>query len=154
MPIGAMATSSRALRRLVAPPVLDGGRFLSTSSRLFPAGPTSASARPSLSPRLILRPGVSRVSWRCYADAPAPKPKRRFRVLRWTWRLTYLSVLGGVAYVGYGVYLDRHPAPQSEPDPSKKTLVILGKLPSLRASKSLELSGFLNLSGALLLNES
>ncbi|EOO02766.1 putative external nadh-ubiquinone oxidoreductase mitochondrial precursor protein [Phaeoacremonium minimum UCRPA7] len=38
----------------------------------------------------------------------------------------YLSVLGGIAWVGYGVYQDRHPLPQSDPDPTKKTLVILG----------------------------
>ncbi len=47
--------------------------------------------------------------------------------MRWTWRLTYLSIIGGIAYVSYGVYLDRHPTPQADPDPSKKTLVILGE---------------------------
>jgi NADH:ubiquinone reductase (non-electrogenic) len=68
---------------------------------------------------------------RQYSDAvvtpptPAPK-KRRFRVLRWTWRLTYLSALGGIAYIGLGIYQDRHPEEQVDPDPSKKTLVILG----------------------------
>jgi len=56
-----------------------------------------------------------------------PKPnKRRFRVLRWLWRLPYLSAVAGVVYIGYGIYQDRHPDPQIEPDPSKKTLVILG----------------------------
>jgi NADH:ubiquinone reductase (non-electrogenic) len=38
-----------------------------------------------------------------------------------------LSLLGGVAYVGYGIYQERHPDPQTDPDPSKKTLVILGE---------------------------
>jgi NADH:ubiquinone reductase (non-electrogenic) len=46
--------------------------------------------------------------------------------LRWIWRLTYLSFLGGLVYVGYRVYEDRHLEPQTEPDPNKKTLVILG----------------------------
>lgn len=67
---------------------------------------------------------------RGYADgaAPARTPKpRRFRAWRWTWRLLKLSLVGGVAYVGYGTYQDRHPEPQVAPDPSKKTLVILGK---------------------------
>jgi len=41
--------------------------------------------------------------------------------------LTYLSILGGTGYVGYLVYADRHPDEQYEPDPSKKTLVILGR---------------------------
>lgn len=59
--------------------------------------------------------------------SPPPPKKRRFRKLRWAFRLGYLSVLGGIALVGYNVYMDRHPEPQVEPDPSKKTLVILGK---------------------------
>ncbi|KAI9742092.1 MAG: NADH:ubiquinone oxidoreductase [Cirrosporium novae-zelandiae] len=67
---------------------------------------------------------------RSYADSaalkPTPKPKKRFRTLRWMWRLTYISALGGIAYAGYGVYLSRHPVHQLDPDPSKKTLVILG----------------------------
>lgn len=49
-------------------------------------------------------------------------------MLRWTWRLTYLSVLGGIAYVGWAVYEDRHPEEQVEADPTKKTLVILGEI--------------------------
>lgn len=67
---------------------------------------------------------------RQYSDAPTTPPKKpgKFkRTLRWTWRLTYLSILGTVAYVSYEVWEDRHPEPQSTPDPSKKTLVILGK---------------------------
>ncbi|OAA68056.1 alternative NADH-dehydrogenase [Niveomyces insectorum RCEF 264] len=61
------------------------------------------------------------------ADEAAPKPKRkRFRALRWLWRLTYLSALGGIVYIGYSIYQDRHPEPQLPPDPNKKTLVILG----------------------------
>lgn len=67
---------------------------------------------------------------RQYSDAPAPPPKKpgKFRrTLRWTWRLTYLSVLGTIAYVSYEVWESRHPESQIAPDPSKKTLVILGK---------------------------
>jgi hypothetical protein len=40
--------------------------------------------------------------------------------------LTYLSVLAGLGYVSYQVYDLRHPSDQVDPDPSKKTLVILG----------------------------
>ncbi|KAL8388498.1 hypothetical protein RB595_009206 [Gaeumannomyces hyphopodioides] len=58
--------------------------------------------------------------------APAPKKPRRFRKLRWAWRLTYLSLLGGLGYTGYSIYKERHPDEQIEPDPSRKTLVILG----------------------------
>jgi NADH:ubiquinone reductase (non-electrogenic) len=59
--------------------------------------------------------------------SPTPKPKRRFRTLRWLWRITYVSAIGGLVYAGYGVYLNRNPGEQPEPDPSKKTLVVLGK---------------------------
>jgi len=58
--------------------------------------------------------------------APVKKP-RRFRALRWIWRATYLSMLGGVGYLAYTVYDLRHPVDQLEPDPSKQNLVILGE---------------------------
>jgi NADH:ubiquinone reductase (non-electrogenic) len=61
----------------------------------------------------------------------APAPKKRFRVLRWTWRLTWLSALAGLGYMGYGIWEMRNPGEQPQPDPSKKTLVILGELPVL-----------------------
>jgi NADH:ubiquinone reductase (non-electrogenic) len=41
--------------------------------------------------------------------------------------LTYLSLLGGLGYVGYGIYINRNPVEQAEADPTKKTLVVLGK---------------------------
>ena len=52
--------------------------------------------------------------------------RRSWRFLKWTWRITYLSALGGLAYVGFQIYENRTPADQAEPDPSKKTLVVLG----------------------------
>lgn len=64
---------------------------------------------------------------RAYTDSARP-PKRRFRFFRWAWRLTLLTGLGLTGYVGYNVYLLRHPADQFDPDPSKKTLVILGEI--------------------------
>ena len=67
---------------------------------------------------------------RSYADqAPVAKAKRKGAgFFRWTWRLTYLSAIGGLAYVAYGIYQERNPRIQEEPDPSKKTLVVLGEL--------------------------
>lgn len=47
--------------------------------------------------------------------------------MRWVWRLTYISLGGLVLYACYAIYQDRHPEPQYQPDPSKKTLVILGE---------------------------
>lgn len=68
---------------------------------------------------------------RSYADAPEAKlspakPKKRFRILRWLWRLTYLSALGFAGWVGYQIWYLRNPSEQFEPDPKKKTLVVLG----------------------------
>lgn len=61
-------------------------------------------------------------------SAPVKPKKQRFRFLRWTWRLTKLSAVAGVAYMGYSIWTLRHPMDQEEPDPSKRTLVILGML--------------------------
>lgn len=64
------------------------------------------------------------------SDAPAtpvaPKPKSRFRKLRFLWRVTYLTTLGLVAYTFYTVYESGQGGVQTKPDPNKKTLVILG----------------------------
>jgi NADH:ubiquinone reductase (non-electrogenic) len=89
---------------------------------------TSAQA---LRPKPLRSNGLSiaRAARRGYADAapsPAPKPKKRFRALRWAWRLTWLSALGLTGVTAYSIYDLRHPEEQYEPDPSKKTLVVLG----------------------------
>ncbi|KAF8448363.1 hypothetical protein BGX38DRAFT_594771 [Terfezia claveryi] len=59
-----------------------------------------------------------------FSSGRAPRPKSR--ALRYLWRATYLSAIGGVAYLGYSIYDSRNPHDQFEPDPSKKTVVILG----------------------------
>lgn len=71
---------------------------------------------------------------RSYADSapqatlsPAAKPKRRWGFFRTLWRITYISALGAIAYTGYLVYELKYPNDQFEPDPSKKTLVVLGR---------------------------
>ncbi|KAK1769155.1 pyridine nucleotide-disulfide oxidoreductase-domain-containing protein [Phialemonium atrogriseum] len=125
-----MASASRALRAL-APrqltvakvPRNPPSRLLTTSSRQA-AVPARAATRAKVNNTRTAT--VTRQFRRQYADAAAPKRPRRFRVFRWTWRLTYLSLLGGIGYVGYGIYQDRHPEPQADADPTKKTLVILG----------------------------
>ncbi|KAL9118254.1 MAG: hypothetical protein Q9187_005204 [Circinaria calcarea] len=64
---------------------------------------------------------------RSYAHQISPVTKRRGRgFFKWTWRLTYLSAIAGTAWLGYNIYILRTPQEQFEPDPSKKTLVILG----------------------------
>ncbi|PGH14465.1 hypothetical protein AJ80_05910 [Polytolypa hystricis UAMH7299] len=60
------------------------------------------------------------------AATPTPAPKKRFRFIRWTYRLTVLSVLVGGAVLGYRIYELRHPEEQTVPGAHKKTLVILG----------------------------
>ncbi|AEO69154.1 d2d3bdd6-c68d-4bef-9399-5ef3a61d829d [Thermothielavioides terrestris] len=125
-----MAPSSRALRQLAAPssgaallqqsPAVPR-LFLQTSCRTAGARPVFGSAQGPVARQF--RRGYSSET---PAPAPPPRMSRFRRRLRWTWRLGYLSAIAGIAYIGYGVYKDRHPEPQVDPDPSKKTLVILG----------------------------
>lgn len=85
-------------------------------------------ARPSTS--FVNASRLQQSSRRGYADikpVEPVKPRRKFRTLRWMWRATYLSLIGGVAYMGYGIYELRHPMEQPIPDPNKQNLVILGK---------------------------
>jgi NADH:ubiquinone reductase (non-electrogenic) len=125
-----MATSSRALSKLPMPAAGIARTQSPVVSRLLTSTTRRAYAtRPALRSRPTI---VARQFRRGYADeaaaAPAAKKPKRFRVWRWSWRLIQLSLIGGVAYVGYEIYQDRNPEPQVKPDPSKKTLVVLGKL--------------------------
>jgi NADH:ubiquinone reductase (non-electrogenic) len=122
-----MASTPRALAaigrssRLALPSRVASKSFsTATGNHLLP------SARPTVATRLA---ATGRVAFRrSYADkAPKPKPGKLRTTFRWAWRLTYLSAAGLVGYTCYIVYQDRHPQPQFEPDPSKKTLVILGE---------------------------
>jgi NADH:ubiquinone reductase (non-electrogenic) len=97
-----------------------------------------ATARPSLianrarwtprpvSHQIALRQAIRQQS----TEAPKPAPKKRFRFLRWSWRLTYLSAIAGAVYASYGIWEMRNPSDQPPPDPSKKTLVVLGAYPA------------------------
>ena len=106
--------------RFPASPMGFGRRSFATSSQSF-----LTRARPKS--QTVLDKSKLQRQFRGYADiAPAKKP-RRFRFFKFLWRATYLSVIGGTAYLAYGVWELRHPEEQFEPDPSKKNLVILGK---------------------------
>jgi NADH:ubiquinone reductase (non-electrogenic) len=127
-----MASSSRALARFAPSQIAKLQLPAAATSRLL----TTSSKLPARAGRVALNnnriAALSREFRRQYSDAPSatlspqPPKKRRFRVLRWTWRLTYLSVLGSIGYLGWQIYEDRHPDEQIEADPNKKTLVILG----------------------------
>lgn len=125
-----MSSASRALSKLAVPQtgvvmlksLPSGPRLLLQASR------RTVSARPLFgSPQ---GPALRQFRRGISSDAAPVQPpkKRRFRKLRWAWRFAYLSAIAGIVYIGYGVYQDRHPEPQVPPDPSKKTLVILGKV--------------------------
>ncbi|TLD05180.1 uncharacterized protein PgNI_09972 [Pyricularia grisea] len=58
--------------------------------------------------------------------SPQQPPKKKFRKLRFLWRLIQLSLIGGLGYTAYSIYQERHPAEPADPDPNRKTLVILG----------------------------
>lgn len=68
---------------------------------------------------------------RSYADSTGPvvsptTKKKGWRTLRWMWRATYISTIAGIAWVAYGIVETKNPPEQEAPDPSKKTLVVLG----------------------------
>jgi hypothetical protein len=135
--VEAMASSSRILARLPPPQLRLGARagalpkfasFTTTSSLPKSTFPSRSIARRPRTQQQTLLP-VSRQFGRGYADVAPVKKRRRFRVFRWLWRLTYLSMLGGVGYIVYDGYVCRNPEEQEQfkSDPSKKTLVVLGK---------------------------
>ena len=66
-------------------------------------------------------------SRRSYADALPAKVRRRGGFFKWAWRLTYVSAIAGTGYLSWVIYELRTPPEQLEVDPSKKTLVILGR---------------------------
>ncbi|KAG9680636.1 external NADH-ubiquinone oxidoreductase-like protein, partial [Aureobasidium melanogenum] len=100
---------------------------IGASKRTFAtANNQSFASRVQPSPRATLSHAQLRQSFRrSYADAVKPK-KSGFRFFRWAWRATYLSAIAGLIYTGYGIYEMKNPGEQPEPDPTKKTLVILG----------------------------
>lgn len=112
-----------------------GLRSAARSSRGF-ATTTSTTHRAQLqqtvkrnTPARIPRDSVQQGFRRNYAsETPKVAKKKSFRFLRWTWRLTYLSAIGGFAWMCWGIYQNRTPEDQAEPDPKKKTLVVLGTL--------------------------
>ncbi|CAH0018202.1 unnamed protein product [Clonostachys rhizophaga] len=116
MPILSRASGQMASRTIAS-------RALSTASRATPRSLT----KPSVSMKLAT---TGRIAFRRAYASEAPKPKPRpgkiRRTLRWTWRLTYLTFGGLLGYTAWVIYEDRHPQDQVKPDPSKKTLVVLG----------------------------
>lgn len=110
-----MANTTRAMMKLPSTSIGFSSRSFATSSRNI----LTRAARPSL--HQSFRRG--------YADINTPpivKKAKRFGWVKFIWRTTYLSAIGGVAYLSYGVWQLRHPDEQFEPDPTKKNLVILG----------------------------
>jgi len=107
--------------------------FRQGAGRAFATAAKSQLAFTCATPRSqnVFDPNKLRQSFRrSYAESTSPiaqvKKPRRFRVLRWLWRATYISTLGGLGYIAYGVYEGRHPEEQQFVDPSKQNLVILG----------------------------
>lgn len=117
----AMAPNMRPLAMAASQVQLAGRRTFTTQRPSLIASRAQWTPRP-IQQQIALRQSIRRAT----TDAKPPKPKKRFRLLRWTWRLTYLSAIAGLGWVGYGIYETRTPGDQPQPDPSKKTLVVLG----------------------------
>ncbi|KAL2429507.1 External alternative NADH-ubiquinone oxidoreductase, mitochondrial [Exophiala dermatitidis] len=120
-PAGFASASRRSLASLASSPV-----------RKTPFSPFVSRQSPIL-PRAVFRQSFRRT----YAEngapqapqailSPAAKPKKRFRIFRTIWRVTYLSLLAAAGYTGYKIWEHNNPIEQADPDPNKKTLVILG----------------------------
>lgn len=114
-----------AAANLVAQAQLAGRRAYTTTAQR----PSLVAGRARWTPRPVQAQLALRQSVRQQSSATPPKEQAKkggFRFLRWTWRLTWVSAVGGLAYVGYGIYETRNPVDQPPPDPKKKTLVVLG----------------------------
>lgn len=107
------------------------------ASRSITTTTTTLRSRPSLliskQAALLPRPTFQQSFRRSFADqapkvelSPQPKPKKRFRIFRFIWRVTYLSTAAFFGWIGYSIWQLRNPPEQFEPDPNKKTLVVLG----------------------------
>lgn len=117
-----------------ASPAASSRSFVSVAARGLRQSP--AAKRPLTAQ--VQRSALRQPFRRQYADNGAPqvtlspaaaaKPKKRWGFLRTLWRITYISLLGGAGYMAYTIYDLKHPNEQFEPDPSKKTLVVLGAL--------------------------
>ncbi|EAA29772.1 hypothetical protein GE21DRAFT_4846 [Neurospora crassa] len=119
-----MASTSRALGRLSAPSMGVARLQTQAVSRLLSSAPRRALI--SESRQVAVTQQIRRAHTETTPLPEPPKERRRFRKLRWLWRAPLFVSLAGIAYVGWGVYEERNPGPQVEPDPSKKTLVVLG----------------------------
>ena len=124
---------SSAARGVFAQLQRAGNRSYATARPSAIANRAQWTSRP-VSHQIALRQTIRQQS--TDATKAAVKPKKGFRFLRWTWRISYLSAIAGAAYVGYGIWEMRHPDEQAQPDPSKKTLVVLGESQSMCASSS------------------
>ncbi|KAI9369258.1 hypothetical protein BJX61DRAFT_545736 [Aspergillus egyptiacus] len=114
-----MVGSTLAIRsKMASPSVLQ----LSSLSR---RSLTTRSQLQTLRSSRVSQQAVQRTARRTYSDA-APKPRKRFRFFRWTYRLTLLAGVGLAGQLAYSIYDQRTPIEQFVPDPNKKTLVILG----------------------------
>ncbi|KXJ94472.1 hypothetical protein Micbo1qcDRAFT_132514 [Microdochium bolleyi] len=131
--------SSRAVARLAGASArqLPATRAsaLSTARAAFATTAKASPRQPVSAASINASRQISRQFTRTYASegpsatlspTPKKKPGRIRRTFRFFRRLTYLSVIviaGGIIYDGY---IDRHPDEQFDPDPKKKTLVVLG----------------------------
>jgi len=103
-----------------------GRRSYATSRPSLIANRARWTPRP-VSHQIALRQSIRRQSTETPKPTITPAVKKKgFRYFRWAWRLTYMSAIAGTAYASYGIWEMRNPSDQPPPDPSKKTLVVLG----------------------------
>jgi len=126
---GVARSTAMAFKPLATFSASAASRQLGAQSRAF----ASVQRGNILSAAREQRKSIAELCKRGYADQAPVVPakelpkKKRAGVLRWAWRLTYVSAIGMLGWSVYGIYQNRNPIDQQEPDPSKKTLVVLGR---------------------------
>ncbi|ANB12549.1 NADH-ubiquinone reductase (H(+)-translocating) NDE1 [Sugiyamaella lignohabitans] len=124
-------------RRIALTPAIAQRSFYNSALRLQEKKPVSGpSATPVTPPSPVLKTeAVTKTATTPVATGsagtppppPPPSPKKKWGFWKTTWRITYGSVFATLIYAGWSIYETRHPREnQSPPDPTKKTLVILG----------------------------
>lgn len=96
---------------------INSNKNVSLNVRLFSSGRTNYNKEPS----------KSQISPSTADDVQLKvKKQKRFSFFKAIWRVSYISAIAGLGYLGYSIYSTRCPPDQVAPDPNKKNLVILG----------------------------
>ncbi len=136
MASGAVARPLASISASIGVKQLASRGFATVARRQQPLVSQLSQNTRSQTPARIPKDALRQSFRRGYADTINPvvkeKAKRRsWSFLKWSWRLLYVSAIGGTVYTAWGIHQSKYPREQDEPDPKKKTLVVLGRFNGL-----------------------